>query len=89
MASIGWTTEAIENLEAIRAYIEYFNSEAAERIVERLVAAANSLSSFPGRGRPADDDLRELSIIPPYIIRYRVEGDMVVITRIRHGRQRH
>jgi plasmid stabilization system protein ParE len=38
-------------LRAIRAYLEQFNPEAAERLAARLVAAGNSLRSFPRRGR--------------------------------------
>ena len=87
MVSVGWTAEAVASLDAIRSYIGLFNPDAADRITQKLIDAANSLSSFPSRGRPVEGALRELATVPPYVIRYRVEGEMVVITRIRHGRQ--
>jgi plasmid stabilization system protein ParE len=47
----------------------------------------DSLQAFPERGRPVAGGLRELPTVPPYIIRYRVAGDAVLILRIRHGRE--
>ena len=53
--------------------------------IERLIALADSLAEFSERGREAGDGRREMTIVPPYILRYRVEKDRVVILRIRHG----
>ena len=38
--------------------------------------------------RLAGNGFRELTTVPPYVIRYRVEREVVYISRIRHGRQR-
>jgi len=51
----------------------------------RLIALADSLANFPERGRDAGEGRREQTIVPPYILRYRVEADRVVILRVRHG----
>ncbi len=51
----------------------------------RLLEAAESLSEFSDRGRPIDGNRRELTVIRPYIIRYRVARDAVFILRVRHG----
>jgi addiction module RelE/StbE family toxin len=80
-----WTAEAVENLEAIATYIEAFNPVAAVRVVQRLVALAKSLAEFSERGRDAGGGRREMTIVPPYVLRYRVDGDRVFILRIRHG----
>jgi len=56
-------------------------------MAERLLAAADSLEEFAERGRPIDEGRRELTIIRPYLIRYRVAGDAVFILRIRHAAQ--
>jgi len=80
-----WTAEAVENLEAIGTYIEAFNPAAAERIVTRLVALAESLAEFSKRGRDVGDGRREMTIVPPYVLRYRVDQERVIILRIRHG----
>lgn len=50
----------------------------------RLIAAGNSLSDFPERGRPASGGTRELVIVAPYVLRYRVIDDTAYILRVRH-----
>ena len=85
MRRIVWTAQAVENLDAIVSYIEAFNPAAAARMAERLVALADSLADFSERGRDVGGGKREMTIVPPYLLRYRVEPDRVIILRIRHG----
>jgi len=80
-----WTDEAVSNLEAIAEYITAFNPAAAQRLALRLIEAADSLDKFSERGRDIGGGMRELPIIWPYVIRYRVDGDRVIILRVRHG----
>lgn len=80
-----WTPEAADNLDAIVAYIELFHPPAAASMAARLIALADSLADFPQRGRDAGDGRREMTIVPPYIVRYRIDGERVIILRIRHG----
>jgi plasmid stabilization system protein ParE len=87
LRKIVWTDEAIDNLEAIATYISTFNPAAARRLAARLIALADSLAEFSERGRDAGGGKREMTIVWPYILRYRVEGDAVFILRIRHGAQ--
>lgn len=87
MARIVWTREALVNVELIRAYIHEFNPQAAARMARRLIDAADSLREFPDRGRPVGEGRRELVIVPPYVIRYRVDGDAIYILRVRHAAQ--
>ncbi len=82
-----WTAEAVSNLESIFAYVSAFNASAAVRLAQRLQSAADSLAMHPDRGRETVRGLRELAIIHPYLIRYRVRDDAVLILRIRHGAQ--
>lgn len=82
---IVWTEEAVEHLEAIVTYVSVYDPVAAERLAERLIALADSLAEFPDRGRDAGGGRREMTVVWPYTIRYRVQGDTVVILRIRHG----
>jgi addiction module RelE/StbE family toxin len=86
-AEVEWTEEALGQLADIHAYIERHNPGAADRVATRLRAAADALSDFPSRGRPAKGGARELPTVPPYIIEYRVVEERVLIRRIRHGRQ--
>ena len=87
MRQILWTDEAVGNLEAIVTYISAFNPAAAARFAERLVAVADSLAEFSERGREVGEGRREMTTVWPYILRYRVEGEKVLILRIRHGAQ--
>jgi len=88
MAQIVWTDAALADLQSIRSYIAQFNPATARRIALHLVAASNSLAELSERGRPAEPANRELVAIWPYVIRYRVEGNRVLILRIRHGKRR-
>jgi plasmid stabilization system protein ParE len=82
---IVWTDEAVEHLEAIVTYVSVYDPTAAARLGEKLVDLADSLAEFPERGRDAGDGRREMTIVWPYILRYRVEGETVFILRLRHG----
>jgi toxin ParE1/3/4 len=85
MAQIIWTRRALRNLEVIRAYISQFSPLAAQRMALRLISAAQALDEQPERGRPLSGGRRELTTIPPYLIRYRLDGKVVTILDVRHG----
>jgi toxin ParE1/3/4 len=87
LRSIVWTEEALDNLEAIATYISAFNPSAAQRLADRLIAVADSLAEFSERGRDAGSGRREMTVVWPYVVRYRVQDETVVILRIRHGAQ--
>ncbi len=72
-------------LVAIRDYIGHFNPLAAQRLADRILKAGNALDMFPDRGRMISRDRRELTIVRPYLIRYRRTGQMVTILEIRHS----
>ncbi len=77
-------------LEDIRERIAGDNPAAAIRMIERIRAAVMRLAASPGLGRPGRvAGTREL-VIPgtPYIVPYRVKGDVVQIITILHGAQR-
>lgn len=82
---IVWTDDAVANLEAIVTYISTFNSAAAGTLAERLIAVADSLEEFPHRGRDCGEGRREMTTVWPYVLRYRVVDDVVIILRVRHG----
>ena len=47
------------------------------------------LATFPYRGRVVPGtQLRETTLARPYLIRYRVEPNRVLILRVRHGARR-
>lgn len=82
-----WTQRAQGELEAIRAYVGAMNPLAAQRLALRIVAAADSLAELSARGRP-NAQMRELVIVRPYVIRYRVRTEAVTILGVRHGARR-
>jgi toxin ParE1/3/4 len=85
---ISWTESAIADLVGIRAYVGQFNPLAARRMAEALISAGNGLVDFPERGRVVARGRRELTVVWPYVIRYRIENERVVILRVRHGKRR-
>ncbi len=85
MKKVVWTDEAVEHLEAIVTYVSVYDPAASERLAERLIELADSLAEFPHRGRDAGEGRREMTVVWPYILRYRVQGETVFILRIRHG----
>lgn len=81
-----WTSRALVDLDRIVTYLEPVNPWAAARIAARLLAAAESLSELPRRGRRGlVDGTREL-VVYPYIMVYSCAGD-VEILRVWHGAQ--
>jgi addiction module RelE/StbE family toxin len=77
-------------LEDIHERIAAENPTAASRMIERIRAAVMRLAASPALGRPGRvADTREL-VIPraPYIVPYRVKGDVVQIITILHSAQR-
>lgn len=88
MVEVVWRNEALDDLDRIATYIRQFDRDAANRIVERLIACGDSLAAFPNRGRPAFAGQRQMTSVPPYILTYAVEEDGVYILGIRHGARR-
>jgi toxin ParE1/3/4 len=77
-------------LENICERIAADNPTAAALMIERIWAAVTRLVASPALGRPGRvADTREL-VIPrtPFIVPYRVKGDVVLIITIFHSAQR-
>ncbi len=78
---------ALADLVRIRSYIGTFNPAAASRMAARLLAVTEDLAEHPLIGRATDRGRRELTIVPPYVLVYRVNGARVRVLRIWHGAQ--
>lgn len=85
MAEVTWLNEALDQLDQIAAHIRIFNPVSADRISSDLLSLGESLSEFPNRGRPAKHGLRELTTVPPYILRYEIVDGAVFIVAVFHG----
>jgi len=88
---IEWSTEAIEDLESIRAYVAEDSPAAARRLVLRIVLDVESqLPESPHIGRAGRvAGTRELVISKtPYLVPYRVHGTTIQVLRVYHGARR-
>ncbi|WP_165799354.1 type II toxin-antitoxin system RelE/ParE family toxin [Caulobacter zeae] len=89
MAEVVWTDRALADIEAIVAYIVGQHSPiAAQRLAQRLLTTGDTLATNHDRGRPIKRGRRELAIVPPYLIRYRIKAEQVLILEVRHGARR-
>lgn len=79
---------ALRDVVAHTGYITNYNPRAADRLAVDLDEAANSLAILPMRGRPGlVSGTRELVVVWPYILVYRLTGQTVEIVRVWHGAQ--
>ncbi len=77
--------EARADLVAIERYIRQDSPEAALRVMRGLRNRIDVLAVQQHVGRPGRwPNTREL-VIPPYVIPYRVKGDMVEVLRVFHS----
>lgn len=84
-----WTEPALDGIARAYDYIFDFNPSAAAHVAETLRREGDSLVHFPHRGRMVPKtNMRELVSAYPYIIRYRIDGDTVIILRVRHTSRR-
>lgn len=86
---IVWSPLARARLQEIHAYVALDRPGAAERLATRIVAVVEALRTHPYLGRAgAEPGIRELVIgKTPYTILYRVRGQRIVISTIRHNAQ--
>lgn len=85
MAEVVWADQAIADVVDIVAWIAPERPWAAARLAERLLQAGNALAQFSARGRSISQNRRELTVVAPYLIRYRVTADGVRILEVRHA----
>jgi toxin ParE1/3/4 len=80
------TPRATRDFDEIHAYIAFDDRPAADRVIQKLVAAMKLLDAKPLIGRPTADGRRREWSVPdlPYVIPYRISGDRVIILRIFH-----
>ena len=85
---VAWSPSALQDILNIYNYVANYNPGAASALIDALLYAGDSLVNLPHRGRPVGDNLRQLTAVYPYIIRYEVLGNDVTILRVRHGMRR-
>jgi toxin ParE1/3/4 len=87
---IKWHRKARQDLRNIRVYIAEDNPKAAANAAATILQAVELLPENSAIGRPGRViDTRELVVAgTPYLVPYRVMGDVVVILRVLHGAQK-
>ena len=86
-----WSPEAIDDLAALRAYIEQDDPAAAQRVALHIVQNVETLlPKSPKWGDPAEFRGQRELVIPrtPFIVPYRLVGNTIQISRIFHGARR-
>lgn len=87
---IRWLEAARFDIDEIYNHIEADNPRAADQVFLRIIAAVQALGDMSHRGRPGRwPGTREL-VVPrtPYIVPYRVRGQVIEILRVFHGARR-
>ena len=85
-----WSPEAVEDIDAIAAYIERDSPWYARAVASKIVETAESIPEYPELGRmvPEIDDpaIRE-RMVHRYRVIYRLDEARVLIVAVIHGRQ--
>ena len=85
MSGVRWTEQAVEDLRAIREYIERDSPRYGRLVAERLFDATSRLEAFPRSGRIVPevcrDDLREI-VVGDYRLVYRLDRDAAVLLTV-------
>lgn len=82
---IVWTRKALDNLDAIAAYIARDNPQRASSFVGEIKDKTELLAHFPAIGRPGRvPGTRELVVHENYVLPYRIKGGVVQIIRVHH-----
>ena len=85
-----WSPEAVEDIDAIAAYIERDSPWYARAVASKIVETAESIPDYPELGRmvPEIDDsaIRE-RLVHRYRVIYRLDEARVLIVAVIHGRQ--
>ncbi|MEG3087964.1 type II toxin-antitoxin system RelE/ParE family toxin [Sphingomonas sp. PB4P5] len=86
MTTIRRLPGAVADLDEIWEYIFAQNAAAADRVLGRIIAATDRLIDYPYSGQIRDEigaTARGISV-PPYVVLYRVVGNVVEVVRVMH-----
>ena len=87
---VGWSPEAIEDIEAIASYIERDSPWYAKAVASKIVQTAETIPDFPEIGRIVPEignpSIRE-GFVHSYRIIYRIETEQILVAAVIHGRR--
>ena len=85
-----WSPEAIEDIDAIAAYIDRDSPWYAKAVASKIVETAESIPDYPELGRivpEIDDSAVREQLIHRYRLIYRLDVACILIIAVIHGRQ--
>jgi len=87
---VTWSRRALQDLEAIAAYIAADSPTYAGTVVKKVVNQTRLLAQFPRAGRKVpefdDQNVREV-LVYSYRVIYRIEQDKVIVAAVIHGKR--
>ena len=87
---LGWSPEAIEDIEAIASYIERDSPWYAKAVASKIVQTAETIPDFPELGRivpeVGNQSIRE-RFVYSYRTIYRIDSDQILVVAVIHGRR--
>ena len=89
-----WHREAVLDQQRLINHLMSVNPAAARRAAQLIREGAQSLLDWPNRCRPMDDGSNRRELIlqfgsGAYVLRYVLDGDVIVILRVWHSRELH
>lgn len=93
MAEVVWLPSARDDIARLHEFLKAKSSRAASAALAAIREGARTLQAFPQAGRPMGDDTGRRELFMPfgawaYVLRYRMDGDRVVVLRVWHARER-
>lgn len=84
-----WTDQAIEDLVTIRNFIAEESDQNAALVAERTLKIVELIEVQPGIGRMGEISATREIAVPrtPCVLVYEVDGSLIRILAVRHGRQ--
>lgn len=93
MARLVWAPAALADVARLHDFLASKSPDAARRAAQAIRQGAQALAVHPEIGRPLEEmppAFREW-LVPfgdsAYVMLYRVEGNLVVVLAVRHGRE--
>ncbi len=93
MPQIIYTDKSRNDLQRLADFISNVAPHVKDKMIDNLLGGISQLTANPRLGKPSDRALFRELIIPfghsAYVVLYRYDekNDIVIITRIRHGRE--
>ena len=85
-----WLSQALENLQEIKKYIEAESPQSAKIVADQIKKTVSFLQENPHIGKPSlVGGFREIQVSKlPFVIPYKVIDNTIIIVRVFHTKQK-